>query len=91
MNWTRDGWVVLNGEGVDIFFSLEKAKGSGQSVITDQRKFESKALGTSKLHELDETARITPTSEASHSLSQRKFARCPQGTIDEAISKRKKP
>lgn len=57
-NWTRDGWVVLNGEGVDIFFSLDKAKGSGQIVITDQRKFDSKALGVSKLNELIETARI---------------------------------
>ena len=63
-NWRRDGWVILNGgggEGVDIFFSLEMANGSGSVVITDQRKRDTKALGASKLNKLVESARITPS------------------------------
>ena len=64
-NWIQDGWVVLNGKGgkgVDIFFCLEKASRDGQIVVTDQRKFDSKALGASKVHKLVKRARITPSS-----------------------------
>lgn len=35
-NWRRDGWVVINGEsgeGVDIFFCLDKCSNDGQIVI----------------------------------------------------------
>ena len=63
-NWREGGWVVLNGEGgkgVDIYFSLDKADGSGQVVITDQRKRDAKDLGASKLNKLVESARITPS------------------------------
>ena len=60
-NWRRDGWVALNDEGGDIFFSLEMANGSGSVVITDQRKRDTKALGASKLNKLVESARITPS------------------------------
>jgi hypothetical protein len=60
-NWRRNGFVVLNGEsgkGVDIFYCLDKSKGEGQIVITDQRKCTSGTVGASKVGLLVENARI---------------------------------
>jgi len=60
-NWRRGGWVVLNeesGEGVDIFYCLDKCNEDGQVVITDQRKRVSSAMGPSKVDSLVEKARI---------------------------------
>ena len=64
-NWRRDGWVVLNGKrgkAVDIFYGLEKSNRDGQIVVTDQRRAASGgALAATKLKELIEKARITPS------------------------------
>lgn len=62
-NWRQDGWVVLNGqrgEGVDIFFCLDKSDGGGQVVIADQRKHVSGTLGASKIRKLAKKARVVP-------------------------------
>jgi hypothetical protein len=61
-NWLEDGLVVINGEsgqGVDIFFSLKTVDGK-IIVITDQRKRDSKKLGTLSINTLLEKAKIIP-------------------------------
>jgi hypothetical protein len=55
VNWLTEGWVLLNGSGgtgVDIFFALCLADGSGHVVCSDQRKREAGSFGAKRAENL---------------------------------------
>jgi hypothetical protein len=71
-NWIKGGWVVINGEngtGVDIFFSLEVTDKRRRIIVTDQRKRASQPLGSNRITNLIERARIIPQNLGFRSIS----------------------